>query len=291
MRGPGNPTLDQLQVLLAVAEAGSFTEAARRLGRAVSAISYATDTLEAQLGVSLFARGTTRKPRLTEAGEAILSEARAVVLSIDTLRARVKGLNDGLESEVSLVVDSMFQGDHLIAALADFHGTFPTVPLRLLVKPLNGVERALRRGDAGIGVGSPLHMDVTGLRLLAFSGVPLVAVAAPNHPLAMAGVSPARALDHVQLVLMDQRAEGRDLGVVSQAVWRVGDLNLKLQMILRGIGWGGMPEPMVRADIEAGRLVLLDLDDYRAGEYMLRVAYKIETPPGPAGRWLIDRLR
>ena len=65
MRAPATPSVDQLLVLLAVVETGSFTAAARRLARATSAISYAIDTLERQLGVSLFDRGTTRKPRLT----------------------------------------------------------------------------------------------------------------------------------------------------------------------------------------------------------------------------------
>jgi hypothetical protein len=51
-----------------------------------------------------------------------------------------------------------------------------------------------------------------------------------------------------------------------------------------------MPEPMVRADIESGRLVRLDLPDWRGGVYPMQVAHKIEMPPGPAGRWLIQRL-
>ncbi len=186
----------------------------------------------------------------------------------------------------------MFVGDHVAGVLEAFHATFPTVPLRLLVQPLNGVERALRNGDAAIGIGSPQHMDVTGLRLYRAEPIRTLAVAAPDHPLARAdSASAPRTLEHVQLVLMDQRgAEGRDFGVVSQAIWRVGDLNLKHQLLLRGVGWGGMPEPMVRADVDAGRLVLLDLDEYRGGDYTLQVAHLIETPPGPAGRWLIECL-
>src|SRR5258708_30193650 len=156
MLSPGTPSVDQLRVLLAVVEAGSFTGAGRRVGRAISAVSYAIDALEAQLGVSVFTRGSTRKPRLTDAGEAILSEARAVVHSVETLRARVKGLHDGLESEVSLVIDSLWQGDHLTAALADFHAMFPTVPLRLMVQPLNVADRPHRRSNAGLAAGSPL---------------------------------------------------------------------------------------------------------------------------------------
>ena len=85
MRGPGLPSIDQLLVLLAVAEEGSFTAAARRLGRATSAVSYAIDTLEQQLGLPLFDRGTTRKPRLTREGEAVVSEAKAVSFSVETL--------------------------------------------------------------------------------------------------------------------------------------------------------------------------------------------------------------
>jgi DNA-binding transcriptional LysR family regulator len=293
MPTPGTPSVDQLQVLLTVVEAGSFTAAAKRLGRAVSAISYAIDTLEAQLGVTVFARGSTRKPTLTEAGAAVYAEAKAVARSVETLRERVRGLLDGIEPEVSLVVDSLYPADHLARLLKAFHAAFPTVPIRLLVQPLNGVERAVRSGEAGIGVGSLMHMDPTGLRYFQIGEVPLFPVAAPFHPLASGdGGSTPRVLEHVQIVLSDQRAaEERDYGVVSQAVWRVGDLGMKHRLLLVGMGWGGMPEPMVRADLEAGRLVRLDLADFRPGSYPLVVVHKIETPPGPAGAWLVERLR
>src|SRR5580658_7041380 len=114
MRSPATPSIDQLLVLLAVVETGGFTAAAKRLRRATSAISYAIDTLEEQLGVSLFDRGPTRKPKLSHVGKAIVSEARAVAHSVATLRARVKGLLEGLESEVSLVVDCLYPSDRLV---------------------------------------------------------------------------------------------------------------------------------------------------------------------------------
>src|SRR5271165_6740285 len=71
----GTPTIDQLNVFLCVAETGSFTGAGRRLKRATSAITYAIDQLELQLGLALFDRSGTRKPELTEAGRVLLSEA------------------------------------------------------------------------------------------------------------------------------------------------------------------------------------------------------------------------
>jgi DNA-binding transcriptional LysR family regulator len=292
MRGPATPSIDQLLVLLAVAEAGSFTAAAKRLGRATSAISYAIDTLEAQLGHSLFDRGTTRKPKLTQQGEAVVSEARAVAHSIETLRARVRGFLDQLEPEVSLAVDSMLPSDRLTTLLREFHAQFPTVPVRLLVETLGGVERVVRSGLASIGVGSLLHMDMTGFCRVDIESVQIIPVAAPSHPLAKASeAAPLQASDFVQLVLSEQpAAESRDFGVVSLNTWRIGDLAAKHKLLLAGLGWGGMPEPIVRVDIKIGKLVRLNLPDWRGGEYTMQALHKVDTPPGPAGRWLIERL-
>jgi DNA-binding transcriptional LysR family regulator len=290
MQAPGTPSVDQLLVLLMVVEEGSFTSAARRLRRATSAVSYAIDTLEAQLGLPLFDRGTTRKPKLTHGGEAFLKPRPSPTASKRC--ARVRGLLEGLESEVSLVVDSMYPSDQLVAALDDFHVKFPTVPLRLSVQPLEGVERVVRNGDGWIGVGGLAHIDNTGLHVIQIEGVRIIPVAAPNHPLALAGgASPSDDRKHVQLVLSDQpSSKGRDYGVFSLTNWRLGDLTLKQKLLVAGVGWGGMPEPMVRADIESGRLVRLDLPDWRGGEYAMQVVHQTERPPGPAGRWLIERL-
>jgi len=292
MRSPAIPSIDQLLVLLTVAETGGFSAAAKRLGRATSAISYAIDTLEAQLGLSLFDRGTTRKPKLTQQGEAVVSEARAVAHSVETLRARVRGFLDELEPEVSLVVDSMLPGDRLTVLLCEFNTQFPTVPVRLLVQTLGGVERVVRNGQARIGVGSPLHMDMTGFSRIDIKGVRVIPVAAPSHPLAQARqAAPLQARDFVQLVLSEQPAtESRDFAVVGLNTWRIGDLNARHKLLVAGLGWSGMPEPMVRADIESGRLVRLNLRDWRGGEYTMQAIHKTDTPPGPAGRWLIDRL-
>src|SRR6201982_3997756 len=101
---PGLPTLDQLRVFLTVVDVGSFAGAARKLGRATSVISYSIANLENQLGVSLFDRESTRKPQLTEAGRTVLSEARTISNGISGLRAKVKGLLQGLEAEINLIL-------------------------------------------------------------------------------------------------------------------------------------------------------------------------------------------
>jgi DNA-binding transcriptional LysR family regulator len=204
----------------------------------------------------------------------------------------VRGFLDDLEPEVSLVVDSLLPLDRLTRLLRDFNNRFPTVPVRLLVEAMGGVERAVRDGHARIGVGSQLHVGMTGLRRTDIAAVRLVPVAAPGHPLAKASeAAPREASDYIQLILSERSAaDGRDFGVVSLNTWRIGDLAAKRALLLAGLGWGGMPEPTVRADLEAGRLVKLNLRNWRGGEYTLSAVHKIDTPPGPAGRWLIERL-
>jgi hypothetical protein len=117
----------------------------------------------------------------------------------------------------------------LVSALADFHAMFPTVPFRLLVQPRSGVERVVRNGHASVGLGSPVHMKSSGLRLFHMEAVWLVPVAAPGRPLAPTDdASPPRALQHA--LPSDQRGvEGRDFSVVSQATWRVGEFEHEAQ--------------------------------------------------------------
>ncbi len=293
MSAPGTPSLDQLQAFLAVVETGSFAAAARRQGRAVSAISYAIANLEAQLGLPLFDRHATRKPVLTQAGRAVLADARKVARDVDELRAKVKGLLEGLEAEVSLVVDVMFPTTRLVDALQAFQTDFPTVTLRLHVEALGAVTQLVRDGVSGVGVSGPLPVEGEDLSQIAVGTVELIPVAAPFHPLAHGrGQAPGAARNHTQLVLTDRSklTEGRDFAVLGLNTWRLADLGSKHALLLAGVGWGNMPSYMVQGDIEAGRLVLLSLPDYAGTQYAFQIIYRPEAPPGPAAQWLIQRF-
>lgn len=289
----GTPTYDQLHLFLTVVDEGSFAAAARKLGRAVSVVSYGIAHLESQLGVTLFEREGTRRPVLTEAGKAVLAEARTVALGMDGLRARVKGLIEGLEAEVSLVVDVMLPPDRLGTALRGFNEQFPTVALRLHVEALGAVTAKVLGGQAIIGISGPLSAGTTGLTWANAGSVPLVPVAAPDHPLAM--MSPPRpgaAREHVQLVLSDRSplTQGRDFSVLSSRTWRLADLGAKHALLRQGIGWGNMPLPLVEGDLLAGTLVKLSLPDWSAPSYTFSAIWRTDTPPGPAACWLMEQF-
>jgi DNA-binding transcriptional LysR family regulator len=293
MNGPGTPTFDQLRIFLAIVDTGSFAAAGRRLGRAVSVISYGIANLEAQLGLVLFEREGTRKPQLTVAGRALLAETRAIAAGIDGLRARVKGLLDGLEAEVDLAVDVMLSAQRLGQVLRAFAHTFPTVQLRLHVEALGAITALVSDGTASIGLSGPLVLEAEGLESVAAGSTLMVPVAAPGHPLGqLAEIPPGAARDHIQLVLSDRSrlTQGRDFAVISRKTWRLADLSAKHALLREGVGWGNMPYPMVAADLASGALVRLNLPDHSGGRYALSAIWRRASPPGPAAAWLRDQF-
>jgi DNA-binding transcriptional LysR family regulator len=135
---------------------------------------------------------------------------------------------------------------------------------------------------------------VPGIERIRAGGVELVPVAAPNHPLALSPTNaPGAARNHIQLVLSDRSelTKGQDFGVIGVKTWRLADLGAKRALLLAGVGWGNMPEPMVREDLAAERLKRLDLPEWNSGFYSLWVIHRTDNPPGPAAAWVINRFR
>src|SRR5258705_7896552 len=99
-------SLDQLRVFIAAAETGSFSAAGRKLRRAQSLVSQTVASLEGQLDVKLFDRAK-KYPQLTGAGQALLLEAKSVVDRMDGFKARARTMAEGLEPELSAVIDVM----------------------------------------------------------------------------------------------------------------------------------------------------------------------------------------
>ena len=290
----GQPTLDQLRLFLAVVDEGSFNAAARRLGRAISAVSYGIVTLEGQLGVTLFDREGSRRPVLTPAGKAMLAQARAVADDVDALMAGVRNFSRGLEAELGLAIDVMFPTPLLAAILRSFQEMFPTVLLRLHVEALGTIAGLVVDGDAQLGIGGPELVGVPDLEREAIGEIDLVPVAAPDHPLArMDMIPPGEARKHRQLVLTDRSklTEGRDFSVFSDSTWRLGDLGARHALMREGIGWGNMPLHLVANDLASGRLKRLAIPEWPGMAYRFHALWRRDCPGGPAQNWLREAFR
>ncbi|MEL7190457.1 MAG: LysR family transcriptional regulator [Pseudomonadota bacterium] len=286
----GEPTLDQLRIFLAVVDEGSFGGAARRMGRAISAISYGVAQMEALLDITLFDREGSRKPVLTDAGRGILAEARSVVDRSDGLLAKTQSLHEGLESSLALAIDVMVPGQTTANVLREFSKEFPTVSLRLQVDGLGAIAACVLGGDADLAIGGPPTLGIDGLERQRIGDVTLLPVASPDHPLASATVRSGESREHLQLVLSDRSTitQGREYSVLSPLSWRLGDLGAKHALLRQGIGWGNMPAWMIAGDLETGQLVALDLPEKPGTNYSLDALWRRDTKPGRAAQWLID---
>lgn len=288
-------SMDQLRTFIAAAEEGSFSAAGRRLRRAQSVVSHTLAKLELQVGFALFER-TGRYPVLTDAGRALLEQARGAVGAMDAFKARARLLAEGLEPELAVVVDVMFPIDILTAAVQAFHQQFPGTPLRLYVEALGAVLQPLLGGQCRIAVIGSLPDVPPECASEYLFDVAAATVVAPGHPLAAwrGRVPRAVAAEHTQLVLTDRSTltAGRDFGVFAPNTWRLADLGAKHAFLRAGLGWGHMPRPMVQADLDAGALVAIAIESVpeNAAFSMLALHLK-ERPPGPAGRWFVQRLR
>jgi len=286
-------TLDQLRALIAVIEEGSFSAAARKLHRVQSAISTSMANLETQLGVPLWDR-STKVARLTDQGQAVLAAARKVCTEVDGLRKLTAGMVAGVEASVSLCVDMLFPVASLVDLCEQFRDEFPSVDLRVDTQAMTGVSARVLDGSATIGVASPLGV-APGLERKVLTAIQMVPVAAPRHPLAaLRGPIPtARLRDEIQLVLSELHAEGPpDQAVLSSRTWRVRDLHTKHALLRAGLGWGNLPEHLVRDDLKARRLVKLRVEAWGEDEYKLYLSavYRGDVTFGPAHRWLLAHL-
>jgi DNA-binding transcriptional LysR family regulator len=289
-------SLDQLRTFIAAVDEGSFSAAGRKLRRAQSVVSHTLANLEGQIDVQLFDR-SGRYPRLTEQGTALLAQARLVVSGMDGFKSTARAIAEGLEPELSVVVDVMYPMASLTDAVGAFRKAFPHTPLRLYVEALGAVLQPVLAQQCRLGISGSMPSVPEVMDAEKLLDVPMVTVTSPSHPLAARkGVLRSRDLKaHVQLVLTDRTSltDGMTFDVFSPQTWHLADLGAKHAFLRAGFGWGHMPVEMVQHDLDTGHLVRLQIEQFQphTPPISMFAVYRKDTPPGPAGQWFLRRLK
>jgi DNA-binding transcriptional LysR family regulator len=192
------------------------------------------------------------------------------------------------------MIDTMFPPEPFLGAVAAFQARFPAT-LSLHIETWTHALEPVLVGRCAVGVIGPVPVvppQLTRERLLT---IRLVMVVSPRHPLATHSEPIPTAVlgEHVQLLHTDisDLAQVGELGVLSAKVWRLGNLRAKHAFLRAGFGLGLMPLHAVEADVASGKLVQIKLEEAPAESRILSVIYRTDSPPGPAGRWFIDRLK
>lgn len=255
-------------------------------------VSYAISNLEQQLDVSLFDRTASKRARLTDIGRAVLEDAKDAAAAIDGLRARIRTLKSGEEPEISVAIDAMLPAQCVVNALVGFREVHPGVAVNLRMEACGGVVRSILSESATVGICGSHDANVEGIERWDLGGLPMLPVAIPGHPLASAGQRPGQGRKHLQIVLRgrSEPSNAVDAGQLGKSMWGSNDMASKHLLVLAGVGWGNLPEPLVRGDLATGRLARLDLPDIRPVAYPMSAIYRADAPPGPAAVFLLQQF-
>ncbi|MGZ5182121.1 MAG: LysR family transcriptional regulator [Ramlibacter sp.] len=253
-------TPDALALLQTVARAGSFAAAARELGLVPSAVTYRVRQVEDALDALLFDRAS-RQARLTAAGAELLREGERLLGEVDAVANRVRRVATGWESQLTIAVDVIVSTGTMMELAQAFFEVAPQTRLRLRDESLSGTLQSVVSGDSDLALGVSLEPGNTlGLQSRVLGEVPFVFAVAPHHPIAALPepLGDEVILKYRAVAVADsiQRGSGLTLGLLAgQDVLTVPTMRAKLDVQLRGIGVGFLPEPMARPFLDSGRLV------------------------------------
>lgn len=277
--------LDTLRCFVAVADAGGFALAARRLGRSAAAVTRAIAALEFRLGALLLQR-TTRTVRLTEAGERFLHDCRSILNDLHEAERAASGIQAEAQGLLSITAPQMFGMEHVAPIVLDFLQAQPRVQVRTLF-----VNRIVHLLDEGMDVAIRIaHLPDSGLTAIQVGALRRLVVASPAY-LARHG-EPRHPGD-----LGNHRAIGfsSDAGAVSpwrfkggaaaqpQVVWASNSNEVDVAAAEAGLGLTRCLAYQAAASLRAGRLRIV-LAEHELPPVPVHIVY-------PAGRRAPAKVR
>lgn len=278
-------TLEQWRALLAVVDAGGYAQAAEQLDKSQSAVSYAIQKLETELGLRAF-RLEGRKAVLTDVGQTLYRRAQALVEAATRLELSAESLAAGTEAQVYLAVDAIFPEWLLFEALARFTEEFPQTRVEVLETVLSGTDEALMRHDVDLAITPRVPPGFAGDDLMRVRFVPVAHPAHPLHalgrPLTLEDLQP-----HRQLVVRDSGTRRMDAGWLgADQRWTFSHLATSIRAACSGLGFAWYPQEKIREPVSQGLLQQLPMAEGSARFAELYLVYAEGSYSGPATRRL-----
>ncbi len=284
---------DQMQAFVLAAELGSFSAAARRLGKAQSAVSTAIANLEIDAGVDLFDR-QGRSPVLTEEGKALLPHAKGVLLGNQEFFSKASSMVEGTETDLCIAVEQGICIRPLMDVLHQFGTKFPHVALETLRPGPFDTATLLKDGRADFGLMTEQESYPTGFQFRGVGYSKLVPVCAPSHPLSkLSEVGFHDLRQHRQLIARSRTLmAGGQLGErKGTSIWYAESSDLIVDYVIQGIGWAELPLSVVSGQIRNRLLVQLNYS-FQQSDILegIDVVWTEQKALGTAAHWIKDRL-
>jgi len=249
-------TLEQARALDALAKTGTFVKAAALLKKRHTAVVYAVRTLEEQTSLVLLDR-TGYRTKLTAEGAGVLEACRGLLDAEAALVRSCHELKTGWEPSLRIVFDGICAADPILQVVAALVREGAPTRVDVEVEFLTGVERAFVEQDADVMIGV-LAPTLRGLRSSELPPIRARLVAHRDHPLAKrcARPTPAELASHVLVTVRgsDPRLALPTAGLEQRTRVRLSDFSAKKAALMSGVGFGWMPEHLVRTELRRGLL-------------------------------------
>jgi DNA-binding transcriptional LysR family regulator len=287
--------LRQLAVFVAVAEEGSFTRAADRLHVVQSAVSAGVRNLERDLGARLFDR-STHKVALSDAGRALLPEARATLAAAAAARDAVDAVSGGVRGTIVLG-NLQAQGMRAIdfaGVLAEFRSEHPAVEIQIRQGGSLEMTTKVREGQLDLAFVALPDQRFPGVELVPLASEPIVLAVAADHPLAARNRVELAALGAETIVdfpagwgirMANDRAFAA-AGLTRTIAYEVGDTGSVIGFIRHGLAVGLVPASLFE---NPHGIVFVPIRG-RAPQYLTAIAAPSNRRPSAATRALLQTL-
>ncbi len=274
-------TLEALSVIDAIEQRGSYAAAAEALNKVPSALSYIVQKLEEQLGVTLFQR-QGRRSVLTPAGKHLLEEGRLILSAVNKLADKTKSIANGWEASIRVAIDSMFNTESTFTIIEQFLQDHPDMEIDIREEVMSGSWEALidDEVDLLLGAAGPVPQQ-KGIHAVPIADLDRVFAVAPEHPLAKARQPvPLDRIARERTVVVHDSARTAipwTRGIIAESrYFYVPTVDCKIRAQLAGIGCGYLPRGRVQKEIDAGRLIPLEIENSpTALESTMYMAWKI----------------
>ena len=284
-------SLEQWRCLAAVVEAGGYAQAAARLHKSQSSVTYAVQKLERMLKVRAF-QIQGRKAVLTGVGQMLYRRARTLLDDAGEIERAARKASAGWEAEIGLAVEVLFPTWMMFDCLSRFGTESPQTRIEWLETVIGGTAEALQNGVADLGITARVPTGFSGEPLMLVNFVP---VANPKHPLHKLDreitVRDLRKYRH--LVVRDSSAQ-RDKKSESLEVeqrWTVTNLSTSIGAVSRGHGFAWLPQDKIRTELADGSLKILPLRGGRVRTVQLYLLFADRDAAGPGTLRLAEIVR
>lgn len=274
-------TLEQWQALVAVVDAGGYAQAAARLHKSQSSVSYLVQKLESQLAVKAF-EIQGRKAVLTATGQLLYRRARVVLDEALALEKAARSASAGWEAEIRVAAEVIFPARILLKCFAQLAAESPHTRIELIESVLAGTNEALLEGRADLAITGAVPQGLTGTPLVPLR---MMLAAHPAHPLHKLGralsARDLRAQRHLVVRETDVRRSTRPNFEAAQR-WTVSDVATSVLAATMGLGFGWYAEERIRGELDAGALKPLPLaEGGGARSVQLYLVYADRENAGP----------